>query len=385
MRGQDRLVELEVVEAGNNVLGDGELPSAAGRGEGRHSPIDEAIWGEVIRGESSRCRDPRLLNIGRVQGGLHLPIPLFLPNGAGLAVAVFVKPRGELGEKGGSGVSPLSWDDLGLGSRLWDGSSRVLEPGMGRDLGKRQPLRRVDSQQLGDKVPAGGRETRGELVLGLENQVKQPGVGVVVEGEVAAEQGVENDPNTPNVGLLAGVLVSLDHLRGRVGGRAAKGLHERARVEKVGKAKVYDLDVEILVQQDVLGLQISVDDVVGVTVVEGGDDLPEKPPGFLLLDPLLAHNVVKELTTAGVLHHHVNFLGGINDIVEGGNVLVLEHLHNQDFPQHPLNIFPVGNRGLFQALDGKLLVGPQVRRQTDLAKGALAQDLLKAKIPDTMR
>lgn len=53
-----------------------------------------------------------------------------------------------------------------------------------------------------------------------------------------------------------------------------------------------DLDVEVVVQQQVLGLQVSVDDVAAVTEMDGGHDLLELLPGVFLSHPTVSHQVV---------------------------------------------------------------------------------------------
>ena len=83
---------------------------------------------------------------------------------------------------------------------------------------------------------------------------------VLVEGELAAEERVENDPQAPHVHLLAGVLLPLEHFRRRVTYRAAE------RLEMVGSALVFsreaeidELDILVLVEEDILELEIAVD------------------------------------------------------------------------------------------------------------------------------
>ncbi len=62
-------------------------------------------------------------------------------------------------------------------------------------------------------------------------------------------------------------------------------------LEVVGEAEVGDLDVHVGVQEQVLSLEIPMDDVVGVAVVDGFDNLPELLPRQGLRHSPMAGNV----------------------------------------------------------------------------------------------
>ena len=69
---------------------------------------------------------------------------------------------------------------------------------------------------------------------------------------------------------------------------AAEGLRERLAVlEDLAEAEVDELDVAVLVEHDVLGLEVSVDDVHGMEVFEGAHDLAEIEPRAVLHDHAL--------------------------------------------------------------------------------------------------
>ena len=85
---------------------------------------------------------------------------------------------------------------------------------------------------------------------------------LVVKGKSAAQQGVEDDPTRPDVDLGPGVELARDDLRRGVVWRAATRPQELSVCHHVGQAKVSYLDVLLLVQQQVLGLQVAVDHIV---------------------------------------------------------------------------------------------------------------------------
>ena len=81
---------------------------------------------------------------------------------------------------------------------------------------------------------------------------------VVVEGQRAHEQRVQDDAARPDVRLAAVVLLAAYDLRAGVVRRAAARLQHRAVHLQRRHAEVGYLDVQLVVQQQILRLQISV-------------------------------------------------------------------------------------------------------------------------------
>lgn len=77
---------------------------------------------------------------------------------------------------------------------------------------------------------------------------------VPIEGQGAADEGVQDDAQAPDVHLRPVVLFALEQLGGGVWGAPAERVQLRAQRELVAEAKVSDLDVGLGVQQEVLGL-----------------------------------------------------------------------------------------------------------------------------------
>jgi len=75
-----------------------------------------------------------------------------------------------------------------------------------------------------------------------------------VEGQRAADQRVQDDPQAPDVHLRPVVLLALEELGRGVGRRAAERVQLAAQRELVAEAEVGDLDVHVGVQEQVLCL-----------------------------------------------------------------------------------------------------------------------------------
>lgn len=122
---------------------------------------------------------------------------------------------------------------------------------------------------------------------------------VVVERQRADEQRIQDDATRPHVGLAPVVLLATDDLWAGVVWRAAARLQHRAVRLQRCHAKVGDLDVQLVVEQQVLRLQVPVaswcaqllirpllygppspplllPDQVAVAEVQRRDDLPEE-------------------------------------------------------------------------------------------------------------
>lgn len=97
----------------------------------------------------------------------------------------------------------------------------------------------------------------------------------VVEGHGPGKHDEEDDPQTPHVHGAPGVSDVFDDLWGRVGDGAAEGLGEVLGLHGAGESEVCKLDVLAAIDEDVFALEVSVDDVQGVQVVDGLQELAE--------------------------------------------------------------------------------------------------------------
>jgi len=108
--------------------------------------------------------------------------------------------------------------------------------------------------------------------------VRITGVGLS-ERRVASVDNEEDDSHGEQINRVAHVGLSGEDFGSHVAEGSEHSL-ELARAvsafNRCGEAEVSDLDVEVLVEEDVLGLEISVADAVGVQVVKALEDLGEE-------------------------------------------------------------------------------------------------------------
>jgi len=176
---------------------------------------------------------------------------------------------------------------------------RVLgEERVGENVGQGGPEQRAFREQpLQQRQGVGGYVVRVVGLLG-QNLGPRDAVVIIVERQLAAEQGVENHTQTPHVHLFARVLLPLEHLGRRIAYCPAKSLQVVGLALVFAReAKVAELDVLVFVEQDVFELEVAVDAGLRVDVAYGADELGE---GFLdLVDGELAmlEEVVVQLVT----------------------------------------------------------------------------------------
>ena len=150
----------------------------------------------------------------------------------------------------------------------------------------------------------------------------------------------------------------MEEFRSGVRGGATPGVERLPVLKVVAETEISDLGVHIEIKEEVLSLQVTMNHleqgrgrrasviqsinqfgflfwflskmsyVAGVAKINSRHNLPEVAPGILLLHSAMRHQVIKELAALGILHDQKNLLWGVNDLVQPGNVRVVQGLHD---------------------------------------------------------
>ena len=110
-----------------------------------------------------------------------------------------------------------------------------------------------------------------------------------------------------------------------LGARGLRGAHGPR------EAEVAHLEVAVRVQQQVRRLEVAVDDLVGVHVVAGTDELDHEEAGFGLGEASSSTEHVREGAVVAELEGHVDVVFILEAVLEADNVRVLERLVDLDF------------------------------------------------------
>ena len=137
-----------------------------------------------------------------------------------------------------------------------------------------------------------------EVVGALTHLLHDVLVGLTVERWHAREENVSNDATGPDIALLVVVLV--EDFRCDIIRRAKLLVEVAVWIVDEGRAEINDLDLVVLLvllEQDILGLQITMHNVVLVTVVQSIQDLSEDPSSHFLTEVLLFDDTVEQLAS----------------------------------------------------------------------------------------
>ena len=126
------------------------------------------------------------------------------------------------------------------------------------------------------------------------------------------------------------------HVRGRAaegGGAVVERRHRLLRQPEVGEA-----DVALGVEQDVLGLEVAVDDVVAVELLQREHDLGAVQPHAPLVEGALAPQVEEELAARLQRHHEVQLLAALERVVHRDDERVAHALQHVALGERVLHL-----------------------------------------------
>ena len=149
-------------------------------------------------------------------------------------------------------------------------------------------------------------------------------IGLSVEGRHSREKDVCDDSARPNVALLVVVLV--EDLGSDVVRSAELLVEVAVGVVDEGCAEVDDLNLVelfVLLEQDVLGLQVAMHDVGLVAVVDAGEHLLHKDGSIALAELTTLQDLIEEFTALANLSDEVVTLLVLEELVHLDDIRVV--------------------------------------------------------------
>lgn len=153
---------------------------------------------------------------------------------------------------------------------------------------------------------------------------------------------LQNDTDGPSVDLKAVAVGSIEQdLRGNVIGSSTNGPTKWSGTSRMrrnrsvlftfawlfnqrSKTKVPHFDIHVSVEEEVAELEVSVDDLMGVHIVAGADDLDEEKTCFRLGIPLAAAEHVHHAAVVTELKGHVHIFIVFKALLKTDNIGMLK-------------------------------------------------------------
>ena len=206
---------------------------------------------------------------------------------------------------------------------------------------------------------------------------------LVMEREIPGHEHKEDDTARPHVGLGAVVPAAAEHFGGHIGRRAAEGVEQAVGTELVGdggESKVGYLEVPTVVDEEVLGLEVPVEDAAGVAEAHGGDELLEVAARVVLPESALG-DAGEELAAADELHDEVDLSLGGHDLEQVHDVRVADAAQHGDLALDVRDEPALDGLLLVEHLDGNAVPGADVPREVHLREGAVPQEAPQLVLP----
>jgi hypothetical protein len=327
--------------------------------------------------DGSRCRRPRRGHLGRLhlEGAVGVERPLGV-GGRGHLGLVDELDLHDLSQRGG--LEPTRRKGLA------DPAHRVPEPaGVGEPLGR--VLGEHLLHQLDDGPGHGGVPLPHRLRLLVDHLVEDRVHRVGLEGFVVGDDLVEDGSQREDVG--AGVHPLPHHL---LGGHVVGGAHHHAglghvRPAQPRQAEVEDLHPSVGLDVDVAGLQVAMDDVLGVGEGQPVADLLHDLE--LLFEGLgrVGSDQVFEVFPLEQLHGHVDLALLLAEVVDGDDVRVVEAGGGPRLALEALAQLVVGAKAGGDRLDGDKAVQDGILGLVHDAHGPLAERSEDLVLPEPLQ
>ena len=126
---------------------------------------------------------------------------------------------------------------------------------------------------------------------------------VGLEGYRSIKHGIKDDTGAPQVSFETLVTPISDDFRCDIGRRAALLSHDFIRADLLTHTEICDLDHTLAIEEDVIQLYISVQDILAVKVTKTLDELLEEIFGREFIQLLSLSYIVQEVTSSTELHN----------------------------------------------------------------------------------
>mmetsp|Transcript_8424 Transcript_8424/g.21282 ORF Transcript_8424/g.21282 Transcript_8424/m.21282 type:complete len:302 (-) Transcript_8424:847-1752(-) len=207
-----------------------------------------------------------------------------------------------------------------------DASEECMRLDIGRSGGTRaETLFGITCEQAFEETLRWFRQIGRKPQLTVENLLVHDVDVLTVERRQTGEHLIDQRSQTPPVDRTA-VSLTLEHLGGKVLGRTAKGVCALITGDFLAETKVGDTDVATRIEENVLRLEVTIHDVERMQMRQSKSDFGSVEPNAFLTEFALLLEMEEEFTTVHVVKNHVEFVLGLEGVVEVYNERMLNLL-----------------------------------------------------------
>ena len=209
--------------------------------------------------------------------------------------------------------------------------------------------------------------------VSIEHLVEHLGAGLPGEGATSREQLIEEDSQGPDIGAAVHVVRQApDLFRGHVGwcsGDFPGVVLLDAFVD--GQPEVGHIRHAAIVQQDIAGLQVAMDESLGVSVVYGVRDLGDQRCHFAIAHPIGRVFDVQWSAIDEVHDNEASQIAIATHIMNGHDIRMFQLGRHPRFFQEPADIMLAREQPLARDLDGHQAIQLRILGQHDASEASL--------------
>jgi len=223
-----------------------------------------------------------------------------------------------------------------------------------------------------------GVEALRVLGLGVDNLLVDVHWVVINKRSVSGVHLVHEDTEGPPIDGLAVASVEED-LRGDVLGGTANGVG--SLLHDLSKAIVDKLEVTINANHNILGLKISVDDILGMQVLEDRSDLGTVELSLLGVEVSNSTVIGEEITTREQLSSEVDVTVVLEISVVAESKRMVNSLEDELLVLNVIHMLAVDDLSLLHRLDSVLLVGLSLQpADLHVSEGTFSKPVSETKV-----
>lgn len=224
------------------------------------------------------------------------------------------------------------------------------------------PFGHISDQQMLDQTLRVFVKIARELNLALQDFLVDCHRVIIVEGINTGVHFVDENTEGPPVNGLSVTLVQ-QHLRSKILGSTTECVGTSFAV--FGKTEIGKLQVAFIIDENVLWLEITVDDVLRVKVLEHECNLGAIKHSMLSVKLSFSSQIGKQLTASNVLHQEIQVAAVLGESLQAHQKWMVNVSENSILRDAVINLAQLDDIGLLETFHGEVFTCLLVLGQHD--------------------